>query len=225
MKKILIVEDESLIALDLSQTVETLGYACVGTASNFDDGLQLTFKMKPDLILMDICIKGKKDGIELAREIKSKFDIPIIYLTALNSEDDIQRAILTNPSAYLIKPFDTKPLQVAIKIALNHINRNNWLIGDKVLDDEFSYDSKTKQLILNGEFISLTRKENNLLVLLLENENSIVDMYNIENYIWPDKDANVNTLRALVSRLRVKLKYKFIETIPSVGYRFTHLNK
>jgi len=225
MKKILIVEDESLIALDLSQTVETLGYKCVGIASNFDSGLQLAFKMKPDLILMDICIKGKKDGIELASEIKSKFDTPIIYLTALNSEDDIQRAILTNPSAYLIKPFDAKSLQVAIKIALNNINDNNRTIGDKLFDDEFSYDTKTKQLIINGEFIRLTKKEHNLLMLFLNNENSVVDMYNIENYIWPDKDANINTLRALVSRLRVKLKYKFIETIPSVGYRFTHLNK
>ncbi|MFK5880659.1 MAG: response regulator [Sulfurospirillum sp.] len=223
MKKILIVEDESLVALDISESIASLGYKAVGPASSFDMAVELASNYRPDLILMDICLKGEKDGIEVASVIKAKYDTPVIYITALNSEDDIQRAILTNPSAYLIKPFDIKSLQVAIKIALNHNNGNSVLKGDIIFDDEFSYDSSTKQLILNGEFVGLTKKENSLLELLLDNANSIVDPYIIENHIWPDKDANVNTLRALVSRLRVKLKYKFIETIPSIGYRFTHI--
>ncbi len=225
MKKILIVEDESLVALDISQSVVSLGYKPIGTASSYDAAVELADKSRPDLILMDICLKGEKDGIEAASTIKTKYDTPVIYITALNSEEDIQRAVSTNPSAYLIKPFDTKSLQVAIKIALNHSSNNSNLKGDIVLDDEFSYDSSTKQLILGGEFVSLTKKENDLLELFLDNLNGIVDLYLIENHIWPDKDANVNTLRALVSRLRLKLKYKFIETMPSVGYRFTHSNR
>jgi len=224
VKKILIVEDESLVALDISQNIESLGYKSVGIASSYDSAIRLTDKTKPDLVLMDICLKGEKDGIEAASSIKAKYDTPVIYITALNGEDDIQRAVFTNPSAYLIKPFDTTSLQVAIKIALNH-NKSSDLRGDIVLDDEFSYDSLTKQLILEGEFVNLTKKENELLELFLDNANIVVDSYLIENHIWPDKDANVNTLRALVSRLRLKLKYKFIETIPSIGYRFTHFKK
>lgn len=224
MKKILIVEDESLVALDISESIISLGYRSVGTASNFDAAIELVNKNRPDLVLMDICLKGEKDGIEVASTIKAKFDIPVIYITALNSEEDIQRAVLTNPSAYLIKPFDMKSLQIAIKIALNHNGNNSSLKGDMQLDDEFSYDTSTKQLILNGEFVGLTKKESNLLELFLDNANSIVDLYLIENYIWPDKNANLSTLRALVSRLRVKLKYKFIETVPSIGYRFTQIS-
>ena len=222
MKKILIVEDESLVALDISESITSLGYKTAGIAFSFETAVELANKNRPDLILMDICLKGEKDGIEAASVIKSKFDIPIIYITALNSEEDIQRAVSTNPSAYLIKPFDMKSLQVTIKIALNHNNNSNFK-GDILLDDEFSYDNSTKQLISNGEFIRLTKKESELLKLFLDNVNNIISPYLIENHLWPDKDANLSTLRALVSRLRVKLKYKFIETIPSIGYRFTHI--
>jgi len=221
MKKILIVEDESLVALDISESIASLGHKTVGIASDFNGAIELTNRYKPDLILMDICLKGDKDGIDAADKIKSKYDIPIIYITALNNEKDIQRAILTNPSAYLIKPFDTTSLKIAIKIALKHRRNKYDLEGDIKLDEEFSYDSSSRQLILNGEYVSLTKRENDLLSLFIDNANNIVDSYLIENHIWPEKNANLNTLRALVSRLRVKLKYKFIETIPSVGYRFT----
>jgi DNA-binding response OmpR family regulator len=220
MKKILIVEDESLVALDLSQSVESLGYEVVGIVSNSKDAIELTCKEKVDLVLMDICIKGDTDGIDTAKAIKIyDKNIQIIYSTALSGEEDIKRAVKTNPSAYIIKPVGIHSLQAAMEIALMSCDDEECIKGDIVLDDEFSYDSDAEQLICSGKFINLTKRERQLLNLFISCANNVVSLYDIENEIWPDKNFNVNTTRALISRLRAKLKYKIIETIPSLGYR------
>jgi len=220
MKQILIVEDESLVALDLSQSVESLGYKVVGIVSNSKDAIELTCKEKVDLVLMDICIKGETDGIDTAKAIKIyDKNIQIIYSTALSGEEDIKRAIKTNPSAYIIKPINIQALKVAIEIALSSKTISDEMAGNIVFDDEFSYDTETSQLIYSGLFVTITRRERELLELFIRSSNQIVSIYDIENTIWPDKNFNVNTTRALISRLRAKLKYKIIETIPSLGYR------
>jgi len=220
MKNILIVEDESLVALDLAQSVESLGYNVVGIVSNSKDAIELTCKANIDLILMDICIKGETDGIDTAKAIKIyDKNIQIIYSTALSGEEDIKRAVKTNPSAYIIKPVSIQTLQAAMQIALMSCDDEDCMKGDIVLDEEFSYDSSSNELIYNGTFIKLTKRERQLLSLFVSSANNIVSLYDIENEIWPDKNFNVNTTRALISRLRAKLKYKIIETIPSLGYR------
>ena len=220
MKQILIVEDESLVALDLSQSVESLGYHVVGIVSNSKDAIELTCKEKVDLVLMDICIKGETDGIDTAKAIKIyDKNIQIIYSTALSGEEDIKRAVKTNPSAYIIKPVSIQTLQAAMEIALMSCDNEECIRGDVVLDDEFSYERDSEQLIYNGKFINLTKRERQLLNLFISSSNNIVSLYDIENEIWPDKNFNINTTRALISRLRAKLKYKIIETIPSLGYR------
>ena len=220
MKQILIVEDESLVALDLSQSVESLGYKVVGIVSNSKDAIELTCKEKIDLVLMDICIKGETDGIDTAKAIKIyDKNIQIIYSTALSGEEDIKRAVKTNPSAYIIKPVSIQTLQAAMQIALMSCDDEDCMKGDIVLDEEFSYDSSSNELIYNGAFIKLTKRERQLLSLFVSSANNIVSLYDIENEIWPDKNFNVNTTRALISRLRAKLKYKIIETVPSLGYR------
>ena len=222
MKNILIVEDESLVALDLSQSIESLGYNVVGIVSNSKDAIKLTCSKEVDLVLMDICIKGDTDGIDTANAIKIyDKNIQIIYLTALSGEEDIKGAVKTNPSAYLIKPINKQALKAAIEIAFSTKQNENILLGDIILDDEFSYDTKNEELICNGAFIKLTKRERQLLKLFINSTNNIVSLYDIENEIWPDKDFNANTTRALISRLRAKLKYKIIETIPSMGYRVT----
>jgi DNA-binding response OmpR family regulator len=169
---------------------------------------------------MDICIKGETDGIDTAKAIKIyDKNIQIIYSTALSGEEDIKRAVKTNPSAYIIKPISIQTLQAAMQIAFMSSDDENTLKGDIALDDEFSYDSSSNELICNGAFIKLTKRERQLLSLFIASVNNIVSIYDIENEIWPDKNFNINTTRALISRLRAKLKYKIIETIPSLGYR------
>lgn len=224
MKNVLIVEDESLVALEISGYIQELGYNVIGIASNFTKALDYVGKSAVDLILMDVYIKGSKDGIQTAQEIHKESDIPVIYISAFSDDETLDRAVQTNPVAYLVKPFNRKELQVAMKIALNRKKRKQESTkilyqGDVIFDEDFSFDTQNEELIYSEEIIHLTKQEQKLLKLLVEFKNSVVSIYEMENELWPDKASNENTRRALISRLRAKLNYKFIETIHAVGYK------
>lgn len=220
---VLIVEDESIVSMEIESFLNSKDFDVVGIANNSIKAYELAVDYKPHIILMDIKIKGEVDGIDTASRILNELNTTIIYLTAYCDEQTIERAIKTNPSAYLTKPFNKKELFASLKMASYNYEKNiKDLIlkkGDIVFDDEFSFDSENSQLIYCSEYIHLTKRESELLNLLISSKNSIVSIYDMENEIWPGKTPNESTRRALVSRLRSKMKYKFIETIPSVGYR------
>ena len=221
---ILIVEDESIVAMEIESYIKKLGYAVAAICSNAKDALTVVSEQKIDLILMDICIKGDKDGVETAAIIKKSHPhIEIIFLTAHMDDYNVDRAIEINPTAYLSKPFNREELRVFLKIALHRTNNGHTLYEEHkhhiILDDEFSYDPSSHILYCYHEIIHLTKKESDLLELLIENKNNVVDFYTIENIIWPDKVTNTNTIRTLVKRLRQKLKHKFIKTVSARGYR------
>ncbi|MEE2733569.1 MAG: EAL domain-containing protein [Pseudomonadota bacterium] len=117
--KVLIVEDENIVALDMRQRLTKLGYEVVGTASSGKRALALVEKHNPNIILMDIHIKGSQDGIEVADEIKQSHRIPIIFLTAYSEDSILARARQTEPYGYLLKPFTERELHVAIQVALD----------------------------------------------------------------------------------------------------------
>jgi len=219
--KVMIVEDESIVAMELSSLVTELGYVVVGRASNGADGFTLCVEEAPDIVLMDVHLKGTEDGISLAHRIQKHKSCSIIYITAFNDDASLERAIETDPAAYLTKPFNRKELSASLKIAAKRVSRETEQerIGKIKIDHEFSYDPDSRQLLCCGEFIHLTRKELELLALLLESKEQIVDLYSIENRLWPEKAPNENTRRGLVARLRSKLNIQFIETIPGQGYR------
>ncbi|WP_367898871.1 response regulator [Leptospira sp. WS58.C1] len=118
--KILIVEDESIVAKDILSKLSDLGYDFVSIASTGNEALRKVYLDKPDLLLMDIMLsRGNYDGIETVQEILDKMDLPVIYLTAYADESTLLRSKPTRPYGYLLKPFQTKELQIAIEIALN----------------------------------------------------------------------------------------------------------
>jgi signal transduction histidine kinase len=117
--KILIVEDELLIAKNLSQKLEKMGYEITDIVSCGADAIQRAGELKPDLILMDIVIKGDIDGIETAAIINQKLDIPIIYTTAYADDETLERAENTGSYGYLLKPFKERELHATIKIVLS----------------------------------------------------------------------------------------------------------
>ena len=114
-KKILIVEDQKIIALDLKSSLKKRGYDIIGISGNGEDALKLTEERRPDLILMDIMLEGEKDGIETAQEINKNRRIPIIYLTALTDVDTYLKAVRTEPHKYLMKPVEIESLERAIE--------------------------------------------------------------------------------------------------------------
>ncbi len=118
MVRILIVEDESIVAEDLTSTLTDLGYAVVGTASTADAAVAKAIETKPDVVLMDIMLRGEKNGITAAHEIQKQIDVPIIYLTAYTDPPIINGAIKTAPYAYLVKPFQGSQLMAAIEMTM-----------------------------------------------------------------------------------------------------------
>jgi CheY-like chemotaxis protein len=121
--KILIVEDEIIVAEDLKQRLENLGYNIVGIAAKGRDALKITGETNPDLILMDIMLKGELDGIDTAQTIRNVYNIPFIYLTGSTDNTIRERAETTKPLGYIIKPFDDIGIQNSIEIAF--INKKN----------------------------------------------------------------------------------------------------
>ena len=114
-KKILIVEDQKIIALDLKISLKNRGYDIIGISDNGEDALKLTKEHPPDLILMDIMLRGEKNGIETAEAINKNRKIPVIYLTALTDVDTYLKAVRTEPHKYLMKPVEIESLERAIE--------------------------------------------------------------------------------------------------------------
>jgi len=117
--RILVVEDEAIIAMELEDRLTRLGYAVIGTVTTGEAALYQIAAQTPDLALMDIRLAGARDGVETAGEIKARFDLPVIYLTAYADEATLRRATLTEPYGYLLKPFQERELRAAIEMALH----------------------------------------------------------------------------------------------------------
>lgn len=116
--KILVVEDEGIVAFNLQQRLQQLGYRVIGPAESDEDSLALVARERPDLVLMDIHIKGELDGIELASLLGRDYQLPIIYLTAYSEDATLERARRTRPYGYLIKPFSERELHATVQMAL-----------------------------------------------------------------------------------------------------------
>jgi len=128
-EKIMVVEDEWVVADQLCRNLKDLGYTVSSTASTGDEAIRKAEADRPDLILMDIVLKGKMDGIETAVRIASQFDIPVLYLTAYTNQEYIERAKQTNPFGYPVKPYNQKELYATIEMAL-HKHRVDQEIKD-----------------------------------------------------------------------------------------------
>ncbi len=115
---ILIVEDEAIVAEDLSRKLSSLGYEVTGVTPSGEESVVLTRGRRPDLVLMDIRLKGKMDGVEAAQVIRRECDIPVIYLTAHSDAATLQRAKVTEPFGYILKPFETPQVETQIQTAL-----------------------------------------------------------------------------------------------------------
>ena len=116
--KVLVVEDESVVSKDIQESLKGLGYAVCGTASAGEEAIRKAESLQPDLVLMDIVLKGDIDGVEAAETIRSRLHVPVIYLTAYSDEHTLNRAKVTEPSGYILKPFDERELHTTIEVAM-----------------------------------------------------------------------------------------------------------
>lgn len=155
--KILVVEDEVIISKDIQQSLKQLGYEVCGSANTGELAIELAEELSPDLILMDIVLKGKLSGVEAVEEIKKSMDIPVIFLTAYADENTLDRAKKTEPSGYITKPFKESDLKITIEIALhNHSKKKDqgkelellYTLAESAKDSkEFIFVKANSQLI------------------------------------------------------------------------------
>ena len=140
--KILVVEDERIIASGIKKDLESMGYVVTDIASSGLQAIEKAGNEIPDLVLMDIVLKGDMDGIEAANEIINLYNVPIIYLTAYADEEILERAMVTEPYGYLIKPFNDSELKANIEMALYkhkaELERKES-IKNKLMDDYYQF--------------------------------------------------------------------------------------
>jgi diguanylate cyclase (GGDEF)-like protein len=116
-RRLLVVEDERIVALDLRGALEDLGYTVIGTAASSDEALRTADERRPDLVLMDIRIAGASDGIQAASLLRSRYQLPVVYLTANADAATLERALATEPAGYLVKPYNHQSLRTTIEVA------------------------------------------------------------------------------------------------------------
>jgi DNA-binding LytR/AlgR family response regulator len=125
--RILVVEDESIVAKDIQRTLEKLGYEVPATASSAESAFQKLEEVEPDLVFLDIKLKGEKDGVHIAEHIKDRYDIPVVFLTSFVDQDTIDRAKVTEPYGYLVKPFNEGDLKTTVEMALFKFSKDREL--------------------------------------------------------------------------------------------------
>ncbi|HEY6973494.1 MAG TPA: response regulator [Nitrospiraceae bacterium] len=121
---ILVVEDETIVAKDIQCSLQRLGYHVPSTATSGEEAIRKAGELKPDLVLMDIVLKGRMDGIETAQQLQHQYDVPVVYLTAYADHQTLDRAKTTTPAGYMLKPFQPTELRTTIELAL-HRSRSN----------------------------------------------------------------------------------------------------
>ena len=117
--RILVVEDEAIVRKDIQSTLEKLGHSVVGTAAEGSTAIEVADRERPDLVLMDIMLKGDMSGIEAAMIIHGAYGIPVIFLTAYSDESTLSRARVAEPYGYIVKPFKAIDVQTTVEMALH----------------------------------------------------------------------------------------------------------
>ena len=139
--KILVVEDELIIAEDIRMMLENLGYEVIGTAPGYSEAIELMNRNLPDGVLIDILLAGEKDGIALAETIRANYNLPFIFITSHSDTATVERAKSVHPDGYLMKPFEKKDLYTSIEIAFSNFlsreekeveNENSFFLKDSI---------------------------------------------------------------------------------------------
>jgi DNA-binding response OmpR family regulator len=248
--KILIVEDESIIAMNLKETLIELGYEPCGVAPNKCRTLKLLESgIQPDLVLMDIYLKGPTTGIELAKELKTILpNTPVVFLTANSEISTIKKASETLAYGYILKPYKKSHLHAAIEVALekskddnkrNHelnaaenINKTLSHQLDLVREQKsrtvklkygYLFDKETEVLYYGDEPVKLTKKETQIIKILCNSAGYNVSQEQIEYAIWQDEPAGYAAFRSVLFRLRNKLHKDLITTQNNTGYKIETL--
>ena len=177
--KIGIVEDELVIARTIVSTLDELGYLHCGPAINYTEAMEMLDNNKPDLLLLDIQLSGKKDGIDVAQKINELYHVPFIFLTANSDAETIDRAKKVKPHAYIVKPFTKEELFAAIEIAFSNFTGNHsqakseQAVSYHIKDYMFVRDGYVFRKIFFNELLYL-ESDANYIILHLKSQKKVM---------------------------------------------------
>lgn len=214
-RKILIIEDEKSLAQVLEDTFSQEGFEII-KAFDGENGVDKFYNEKPDLILLDINLP-KKLGWEVCKEIRETSNMPIIMMTARDSDSDEYNGLSIGADDYITKPFNLKILLLKVKKLLKLDDNNIYKF------ENFSFDIKKGEITINGENSELTRREIQFLEYMIKNKGIIFSRDYLLNEIWGfDFEGDDRVVDTLVKRIRKKLgDYSFLlKTIRGMGYSF-----
>lgn len=184
MTKVLIVEDEPLIAKEIAFNLQDYGYEVVGVAHSYEKALMILQSKEVDIALLDIAIKGSKNGIELGGLLKSKFQIPFLILSSYCDDDTIVEASSAGAEGYIVKPFKKRDLKPAIEVALSKSNSRRKLIP-------------SREEINNGRLDKITKSEYEIIQKICEGK--------INSAIAEEMNISINTVKKHTNNIYRKL--------------------
>lgn len=216
--RIMIVEDEALVADFLAEVLVDRGYEVVAIADNGKDAIAHAQTLLPDLVLMDIEIRGPMDGIQVAAKLKGA--VPIIFLTAYKDDETVLMAVDQKPSAYLIKPVTEAELLATVAVTFKNHTPSRSLAPPQALPAlPYRYCKESGLLYEAGDIIPLSRLERRLAGLLFAQAGQVVNQGSILAVCWPEALVSDSSVRNLVFKLRRKVPLVQIEVIKDLGYR------
>ncbi|BFT74103.1 response regulator transcription factor [Paenibacillus sp. P36] len=226
MKRVLIVEDEQLIAELERDYLEVNGYK-VDIATDGEQGLRLGLSGEFDLIILDVMLP-LLNGFEVCKQIREKYQIPILMVTAKKEDIDVIRGLGLGADDYITKPFKPGELVARVKA---HLARYERLIGTKENKDEIRIqglliDNSSRRVFVHDQEINITTKEFDLLYFLATNPNRVFSKDHLFERIWGfDAMGDAQTVTVHIRKLREKIEVdpsnsQYIETVWGAGYRF-----
>ena len=192
---VLVVEDESIVSKDIQYSLKKLGYEVVGSSATGAKAIELALDLKPNVVLMDIMLKGDINGIEASAEIKKSLNIPIIFLTAYADENTLEKAKITEPYAYILKPFKEIDLHTSIEMALYKHGKEMEVIKER----DFLYNIVENKE--SNEFIFV--KSNSKLIKLYNKDIYFVEA--LKDYVVINTLNSLYTIHSTMKEIEKKL--------------------
>ena len=192
---VLLVEDESIVAKDIQLSLKRLGYNVLGIENTGEKAISSARKLDPDIIIMDIMLKGKINGIEASEKIRKEQNIPIIYLTAYADENTLSKAKITEPYAYIIKPYKEIDLHTSIEMALYKHSKELEILKER---DMLYNIVENKE---NTEYIFVKSKSR----LIKLNTNDVIYIEALKDYVVINTSAARYTIHSTMKDIQKKM--------------------
>lgn len=219
-KRVLIIDDDYDLCEILSFNIEAQGYQ-VSVAHSAQEAVKLNIASF-DLLLLDVMMPGMS-GFQLAKEVKEDYiysQVPIIFLTALDSEDDILKGFDLGADDYIAKPFSIKELLARVKAVLNRTSQQQH-VDNQLRFDGIVIDTHSKTVTIDGENVALTKTEYELLLFFLKHKNEVLTREQLVEHVWPTNTVvTLRTIDVNITRLRKKLGQYASHIITRTGFGY-----